>query len=92
MNRPRRDIEASLLAKGFQKREGDHHYFVYWTSDGRKSPLFTKTSHNMRDIGDELLGRMAKQCGITKKEFLQLVDCPMSRAQYEAALTTYDRL
>ncbi len=47
----------------------------------------TKTSHGSgRDISDELLSRMAHQCGVTKPNFLKLVDCPLQRPDYENLL------
>jgi hypothetical protein len=41
-------------------------------------------SHGIRgdDIGDRLLGQMAKQVRLSKKEFIELVDCPMSKEGY----------
>jgi hypothetical protein len=35
---------------------------------------------------DFLLGHMAKQCKVARADFLDLVDCPMDRAAYEAKL------
>ncbi len=68
--------------------EGDHHYFVYHTREGLKTRARTKTSHSpkVRDIADNLLGPMARQCLLTKPEFLRLVDCPMDRDEYERRL------
>ena len=40
----------------------------------------------MKDIPDNILGQMARQCLLTKPEFLRLVDCPMSRDEYEERL------
>jgi hypothetical protein len=77
-----------LEAKGFVRAEGDHHYFVYHTRDGLKTRARTKTSHSpkVRDIADNLLGPMARQCWLTKPEFLRLIDCPMDRDEYERRL------
>jgi hypothetical protein len=87
MGRAQRGIEAGLLAKGFEQREGDHHYFIYWSMDGRRSLAKTKTSHGAsRELSDELLGKMAKQCGVTKKQFLDLIDCSLNRVDYETIL------
>jgi len=85
MPRAKRDVERALEAKGFIRKEGDHHFFVYRSLAGKKTRHFTKTSHTpkMHDISDSLLALMAKQCGLTKGEFERLVDCPMSRADYE---------
>jgi hypothetical protein len=86
--RNRKAVEAALQAKGFVKIEGDHHYFVYRTKDGRKTRARTKTSHSprVRDIADNLLGPMARQCLLNRAEFLRLVDCPMDRDGYERRL------
>ncbi len=88
MPRNRKDVEATLEAKGFRRVEGDHHYFVYFTRDGRKTRARTKTSHSpkVRDIADNLLGQMARQCSLTKPDFLRLVDCPMGRDEFERRL------
>jgi hypothetical protein len=37
-------------------------------------------------MGDPLIHAMAKQCGLSKREFLDLVDCPMDQASYERLL------
>lgn len=86
MPRRKQDVERSLVRKGFKQREGDHHYFVYFNVAGQKTAKFTKTSHTpkMREIPDGLLSLMAKQCGLNKSDFLDLVDCPLSREAYEA--------
>jgi hypothetical protein len=88
MQRDARKIETSLQSKGFERFEGDHSYFLYRTATGKKTLAKTKTSHTpkMKSIGDELLARMAKQCFLTKPQFLELIDCPLDRNAYEAIL------
>lgn len=89
MPRPKLAVESALKSKGFEEQDGDHRFFVYWTEDGKKTRARTKTSHTpkMKDIPDSLLGQMAKQvCLDTKGQFLELVDCPMSRGDYENVL------
>ncbi len=88
MPRPKSKVESALLAKGFQKTEKDHHYFIYFTIDGKKTTAKTKTSHSkkIKDIPDNLLSQMAKQCFLTKTEFLSLVDCPLNQEMYEDIL------
>lgn len=89
MPRSKKSVESALLTKGFQQDNNDHHFFVYFTQDGRKTRARTKTSHTakMKDIPDNLLSQMAKQCKVTRAEFLDLVDCPMDRQRYEVVLT-----
>ena len=88
MPRAKAKIEQSLLNKGFLGREGDHRYFTYYRLDGKKSAVFTKTNHTpkMREVPDNLIALMAKQCRLNRKQFLDLVDCPMSRELYEKTI------
>lgn len=90
----KRVIEAALTSKGFTRREGVHHFFVYMTLQGRKSRVHTKTSHTprMKEISDVLLGQMATQCGLLKPEFPDLVKCPLSREAYEKLLEERGKL
>lgn len=94
MPRKKSKVEAGLKNKGFEQTEGDHHFFVYVTLDGKKTTAKTKTSHTpkMKDIPDNILGAMARQCHLTKQEFLNLVDCPLNREKYEAILRKKDIL
>ncbi len=88
MPRNRKDLESALMAKGFVRVEGDHHRFVYVTRGGLKSLARTKTSHSpkVRDIADNLLGQMARQCQLTKQDFFRLVDRPMDRDEFEGVI------
>ena len=86
MPRKQREIEKSLTQKGFRAREGDHNYFLYWSIAGKKTAVFTKTSHGGREIDESLLGRMARQCRLSRADFDRLIDCPLSRDGYEAKL------
>ncbi|MEH1775384.1 hypothetical protein [Nostoc sp.] len=81
-------MESALLSKGFQETQNDHHYFIYFTKDGKKTTAKTKTSHTkkMKDIPDNLLSQMAKQCHLTKPQFLDLVNCPLTQDKYEEIL------
>ena len=82
-------VESVLKAKGFRRRESHHSYFVYYTEEGIKTPVQTKTSHGKgsADIPNKLVGRMARQCKLRTAEFRALVDCSLSQAGYEALLT-----
>lgn len=85
--RSRLDVEAALLAKGFRQQNSHHRFFVYYTRAGLKSRIRTKTSHGKdQDIGKPLLSQMARQCALTTVEFLRLVDCPLSRGDFEARI------
>lgn len=86
MPKPRRTVMAALMRKGFVASEGDHTYYIYHTTDGRKTIAKTKVSHSGKDIADGILGMMARQCRLTVPQFRDLVDCPLSRDGYEAIL------
>ena len=86
MPRKQADVEKSLLNKGFQPGDGDHNYFFYYSKAGKKTIVRTKTSHGGKEIDDNLLAQMAKQCKLTNKDFGLLVECPLSREDYEAKL------
>jgi hypothetical protein len=92
--RDKKDVEAGLLGKGFEGTGAEHHkYVVYRSVGGKKAMAKTKTSHGSgKDLSDDLLGKMAKQCGLTKANFLRLVDCPMQRPEYEQLLKSVGKL
>lgn len=85
MSRKREDIISSLIRKGFEEKIGDHHHLIYHQLDGLISTRRTKISRgkNYAEVGDNLLSLMARQIGLTKAQFLELVDCPMDQKKYE---------
>lgn len=85
MTRDRKDIDAALQRKGFAHEEGDHHYYFYHNIAGKKTIRKTKMSRGSshKSIGDPLLGQMARQLGLSKPSFLQLVDCTLDQQGYE---------
>jgi len=86
MPKDRKEVEAALELKGFLRKEGDHHRFIYHSLAGKKTRIHTKTSNGARDIADNIISQMAKQCGLTSKLFGQLIECPLERKAYEAEL------
>ena len=44
--------------------------------------LFTFISHGRGECGAWHVGKMAAQCKISRDEFHELIDCPMSEAEY----------
>jgi len=86
MPRRQSDVERALMRKGFVESESHHRFFIYYSKAGRKTLVKTKTSHGHRDISDDLLSKMAQQVKLVRGEFLDLVDCPLSRDEYEEKL------
>ena len=92
MPRKQRDVERGLVKKGFQRTESHHHFFVYYSCDGKKTTVKTKTSHGTRELSSYILQQMARQIQLSKIDFLNLIDCPMSRHQYEEHLVSLAKI
>jgi predicted RNA binding protein YcfA (HicA-like mRNA interferase family) len=89
MPRKVRQVISALKGKGFtEDRDGDHIFLIYETIEGRKTTIRTRVSHQPGggDIGDNLLGKMAKQTKLSRRDFEQLVDCYLSREQYDSKI------
>ncbi|MBC8417082.1 MAG: hypothetical protein H8E10_00630 [Desulfobacterales bacterium] len=86
--RSRSEVESALQRKGFVVSQSDHRKFVYRTIEGKKTGVWTKTSHGSshREISSVNLGKMARQCRLSAGEFKKLIDCPLEREGYEAIL------
>ena len=84
----RRKVQSALEKKGFVKKESRHIRFFYHTPDGKKTSVQTMISHGggSADIDDGLLRIMASQCHLEKPEFEKLIECPLSRENYEKKL------
>ena len=83
-----RSVDAALRKKGFSRSvDSDHLVYRFFGSNGE---LFarTKISHGMlgSTISVDLISKMARQLHLTKKEFLDLIDCPMDEEQYREIL------
>lgn len=92
MQRERRDILKNLLAKGFQEKQGSKHIcLIYHTLEGASSTIITLLSRGSgyKSIGDPLLNKMAKQCKLPKRKFVDLVDCDMGQPEYDRHLQAY---
>ncbi|NMB40670.1 MAG: hypothetical protein GX996_01875 [Firmicutes bacterium] len=86
--RDRRKIQRALLKKGFQRSDNDHAKFTYLTLSGEKTNIWTKTSYGSKhkDLSDNNISNMARQCRLSKRDFMDLVKCPMTREKYEILL------
>jgi hypothetical protein len=86
MPRDRSEVVAALRTKGFEERtEGknrDHDTF-FFVHGGLQRAVFTRVSRGSgyRTIGDDLLGRMARQLQLTRGDFDLLVECPLGEAE-----------
>ena len=80
-----KDIETALVKKGFEKQDS-HHKLFWFKYKGKITSIRTRLSHGIDEYGDSLLGMMARQLNITKKQLNDLIDCPLTKEQYEKTL------
>lgn len=79
-----RDIRSTLVSKleAIEDRSGDHVYF-YLTIDGHDFRV-GKLSHSSRGQAvDYMINDTAGRLKLTKKEFVDLVDCIIDKPQHE---------
>jgi predicted RNA binding protein YcfA (HicA-like mRNA interferase family) len=77
MPKDAREVMGALESKGFKRRKG-RDVFLHLYVDGRKTPIFTKVSHGGKEIHDRLLAAMARQLHLTRRQFDDLVNCPLT--------------
>ncbi len=74
----------NLKKKGFAEYDGDHKFLEYYHKG--KLILHTKISHGEKELNDFLIAQMSKQCKISKLDFVDLVNCPLSEEAYALKL------
>jgi hypothetical protein len=76
-----------MCRKGFAEGRGGraHRYFEYIFNG--EAVFSTFVSHGgSKDLNDYLLGMMAKDCHLSRKEFIAFARCEMSADDYRAIL------
>lgn len=64
-----------------ENRSGDH--VVFSLRIGNKDQRITKISHGAKDqIPKRLLGRIARQMGLSSRQLQQFMDCTLSREEW----------
>jgi hypothetical protein len=83
-----RDVDAALRKKGFRCNAKGDHLFYYFSG----ASITTKMSHGMMSssLSADLISRMARQLHLTKKQFLELIDCTLTEEQYRNILSEQD--
>ena len=84
-----REIDSALCKKGFRRQTGgDHICYFLVDDDGKDTDIKTKVSHGAMGstIGANLISRMARQLHVTKKQFLELIDCTLNEEGYREIL------
>ena len=86
----KRDVEEALTEKGFVKDNRKKHISLrYYTISRVETPVNTIISRGNKklDIDINILSVMATQCKLQLKDFRLLIDCTLSRTQYEELST-----
>ena len=84
-----RDVDSALTKKGFVKtNDGDHVRYYFYDRQTKAALSQTKMSHGTlgKTISSPLISQMSRQLRLTKKQFLDFVDCPMNEAEYREIL------
>jgi hypothetical protein len=84
-----RTIDSALCKKGFRRETGGDHICYFLLDEyGEDTDIKTKASHGaMGDtVSTNLISRMARQLHLTKKQFLDLIDCPLNEEGYRQVL------
>lgn len=77
-----RDIERMLQVKlRAVVHEGKKHTRYMIEHRGQVVAL-TVMSHGVKEIGEPLLAQMAREVGVSRRQFQLLLDCPMSYEEY----------
>jgi len=79
--RQTRLIRVSLLKKGFVE-VNNHHHFFWLEINGKRTTVHTYFSNGEQECGDWHQGQMAKQLKLCRKEFDDLINCPLKRETY----------
>lgn len=74
-------VRASLKKKGFVEEPTDHNFFFLYV-DGKRTIVNTHTSFNHQDIDEYLIDKMKKQLHLNKKQFMNLINCPLKYDEY----------
>jgi len=63
--------------------EETHHTYFWFYHNDQRTHIKTKISHGSNEYSDSLLSAMQKQLKLnSKKELLELINCPMSQEDY----------
>lgn len=91
-SRKPRELREGLEKKGFTMSNVKHKRYMLFVK-GKKTGIWTEVSHGSKsEIGDPLLSIMARQVRLPKREFLNLIDCPMSQNDYLDILRTNNHI
>ena len=85
MTKKVREIEAALSKKGF-RQDATHHLYWHFFLDGKKTTVNTFFSHGATEIYGGRINQQARQLNLSKKQFLEFIECRLDEAAYQKIL------
>ncbi|MDO5846254.1 MAG: type II toxin-antitoxin system HicA family toxin [Methanocorpusculum sp.] len=70
-------VMSVLRKKGFREFTGDHIKYYFYHNE-QKTSIYTFVSHGKQDITRSLLKYMAEQSGLTRDEFIAMLECTVN--------------
>jgi len=86
-----REIKQALLSKGFRQKNTDHEVYRLYVDD-KKTSVHTSLSFGSKEYGDNLLGLVARQVRLKKRELEVFIECPLSSQEYIRLLVQRDHV
>lgn len=72
-----KDIGKKLQQKGFKREERGHIYFILYYNN-KKTSVYTKLSHSIKEYGKPLLNQIAHQLSLTNEQLDKFLSCPLT--------------
>ena len=88
----KRQIKKGLVKKGFTLfRSNKHLHYRYFLDQSKGTHVQTHLSHggDGKDVGEDLIAKMARQCRISANNFRGLIDCTVSEEQFRLLLREF---
>jgi len=89
--RKTKEISSQLLKKGFMSEKRDHTFFYLYYKN-KKTSIYTKLSHSIKEYSDNLLSQMAKQLSLSNSELEDFIDCPLSYDKFISILLKQNKI
>ncbi len=81
ISRKTKDLIRALTSKGFEMVQ-THHKMFWLYYGGKKTSIRTRISHSASEYSANRLRMMAKQLYLSRDEFDDYMDCPLSEGDY----------
>jgi hypothetical protein len=85
-------VHRALSEKGFTPKNGPKHIIYKYYFKGKKTRVYTFMSRPPGMLNDNLIGIMAKQTKLEKKEFIELVECTLKKEDLLQIYLTHKKL